>query len=53
MKKLIRELKMLIADYLLLGALNLYPEGEERESLAINLHTHFETTLWKGRTDNE
>ncbi len=44
---------MLIADYFLLGALKLYPEGVERESLAINLHTHFETILLKGRTNND
>ncbi len=40
-KKAMRELRMLIGDYFLTGALRLYPEGEERISLAVKLGDHF------------
>lgn len=44
-KKLISEIKMLAADYLLLIALKLYPKGLERESLCLGLSFHFQQTL--------
>jgi hypothetical protein len=40
-KKVIHELRMLAGDYLLAGALKLYPEGKERDSLASFLASHF------------
>lgn len=46
-KKVIKEVRMLIADYLLLAALKLYPKGESRSCLAQCLFEHFKILLCK------
>jgi hypothetical protein len=42
---LINVLRMLVADYILLGVLKLYPQGADRDSLCIVLNTHFKMML--------
>lgn len=38
---IIKELRLIIGDYLLAGALWLYPAGDEKKSLAFYLSRHF------------
>jgi hypothetical protein len=47
MRKLIKDLRALIADCFLSAAFMLYPHGDEKLSLALNLHAHFKTVLDK------
>lgn len=45
MKRLVGEIRVLVADYLLLLALKLHPKGAERDGLRVYLAYHFEHIL--------